>query len=481
MDADDLRALVAGFVDSARTARRAGMDGVEIHAAHPHLLGVWLTPGRNRRRDEYGGSLENRLRLVLEILRAVRDACPRPFVVGVRINGAWNSPGGQTLDEGVEIARLIRATDDADFLNVSGWPGIGSIGSPLGAMIPWARAVKDAVPDLPVMGIGRVVEPAQAAAIIAAGDADLVGMTRASIADPFLPAKARAGHVAGDPALRRRGPGLPDAQHGPAPAHVYAEPDRRARSRVDVRDDHAGRNAACRARRRRRPGRARGGRRRGDARSRRHDRRGERRPGRPDRLHHARRPPARVRARGRVAGGAAASARCARAPRRARDRRWHPAVRGGEPGSGGRARDRIDARPDRLVRSPARPRHHPGFGRAARVQLPPGPRGRRRRLRTRGGRRRSRLLPELRRGRVPRATDPPGVGRLQHRRVRRRHRAQRPALVRRRGARRRGRVPRLVRGRRDRSRGRPSDRHAQRDDAPAGGRRRASSSRSATR
>ena len=125
----------------------------------------------------------------------MRDACPRPFVVGVRINGAWNSPGGQTLDEGVEIASLIRATNDADFLNVSGWPGIGSIGSPLGAMIPWARAVKNAVPDLPVMGIGRVVEPAQAAAIIAAGDADLVGMTRASIADPFLPAKARAGHV----------------------------------------------------------------------------------------------------------------------------------------------------------------------------------------------------------------------------------------------------------------------------------------------
>ena len=68
MDADDLRALVAGFVASARTAQRAGLDGVEFDAAHPHLLGVWLTPGRNRRRDEFGGSLENRLRLVLEIL-----------------------------------------------------------------------------------------------------------------------------------------------------------------------------------------------------------------------------------------------------------------------------------------------------------------------------------------------------------------------------------------------------------------------------
>jgi 2,4-dienoyl-CoA reductase-like NADH-dependent reductase (Old Yellow Enzyme family) len=196
MDDADLAALVAGFVRSAGIARTAGMDGVEIHAAHPHLLGLWLTPGRNRRRDGHGGSLRNRARLVLEVLRAVRDACPRPFVVGVRTNGAWTVPGGQTLDEGVEIARLIRATGDADFLNVSGWPGIGSIGSPLGAMIPWARAVKQAVPDLPVMGIGRVVEPGQAAAIVAAGDADLVGMTRASIADPFLPAKARAGRAA---------------------------------------------------------------------------------------------------------------------------------------------------------------------------------------------------------------------------------------------------------------------------------------------
>jgi 2,4-dienoyl-CoA reductase-like NADH-dependent reductase (Old Yellow Enzyme family)/thioredoxin reductase len=195
MDEGDIAALVAGFVGSARNALAAGMDGVELHAAHPHLLGIWLTPGRNRRLDHHGGTLENRIRLVLEVLRAVRAACPRPFVVGVRINGAWTVPGGQTLDEGVEIARLIRATGDADFLNVSGWPGIGSIGSPLGAMIPWARAVKQAVPDLPVMGIGRVVDPAQAAAIVAAGDADLVGMTRASIADPFLPAKARAGRV----------------------------------------------------------------------------------------------------------------------------------------------------------------------------------------------------------------------------------------------------------------------------------------------
>jgi 2,4-dienoyl-CoA reductase-like NADH-dependent reductase (Old Yellow Enzyme family)/thioredoxin reductase len=196
MDAADIAALVDGYVTSARIAHAAGMDGVEIHAAHPHLLGIWLSPGRNHRRDGYGGSLANRARLVLEILGAVRRACPPPFAVGVRINAAWTAPAGQTLDEGVELARLLHATGDADFLDVSGWPGIGTIGSPLGFMIPWARAIRAAVPRLPVMAIGRVIDPAHAAAIVGAGHADMVGMTRASIADPFLPAKARAGSVA---------------------------------------------------------------------------------------------------------------------------------------------------------------------------------------------------------------------------------------------------------------------------------------------
>jgi 2,4-dienoyl-CoA reductase-like NADH-dependent reductase (Old Yellow Enzyme family) len=75
----------------------AGMDGVELHAAHPHLLGVWLVPAFNRRTDEYGGSLANRLRLVLEIVEAVRRACGSQFTIGARINGAWTMPGGQRV------------------------------------------------------------------------------------------------------------------------------------------------------------------------------------------------------------------------------------------------------------------------------------------------------------------------------------------------------------------------------------------------
>ncbi len=195
MDRDDIRGLVDAYGVAARNVQEAGVDGVEVHAAHPHLYGEWLTPAVNKRRDEYGGSLENRLRIVVESIAAVRRACGRDFVVGVRINGAWPIPGGQTVEEGVEIARLLEATGDVDFVNVSGWPGIGSIGSPLGFMMPWAAAVKAAVHGIPVFGVGRIVRPEQAEEAIAAGQVDMVAMTRAGIADPELPNKAREGRA----------------------------------------------------------------------------------------------------------------------------------------------------------------------------------------------------------------------------------------------------------------------------------------------
>ncbi|HEV7680393.1 MAG TPA: FAD-dependent oxidoreductase [Candidatus Dormibacteraeota bacterium] len=195
MDLDDIRDVVGAFAQAARNVQDAGVDGVEVHAAHPHLYGEWLTPAYNKRTDAYGGSLENRLRIVVETVAAVRKAVGRSFVVGVRMNGAWTMPGGQTVEEGVEIARRLEATGNLDFINVSGWPGIGSIGSQLGFMMPWAEEIKKAVRTLPVFGIGRIVDPQQAEDAIAAGQADMVGMTRAGIADPELPRKAREGRV----------------------------------------------------------------------------------------------------------------------------------------------------------------------------------------------------------------------------------------------------------------------------------------------
>lgn len=193
MEPEDIAELVEAFARAAVTCREAGVDGVEVHAAHPHMLGEWLTSALNRREDGYGGSLERRLRIVVEILGAVRRACGDDFVVGVRTNGAWEMPGGHTIAEGVEIATRLAATGQVDFVDVSGVPTIGSVGSPFGALVPWAAAVKAALPDLPVLTVGRLVRPQQAEEVLAAGQADMVGMTRASIADPELPVKARDG------------------------------------------------------------------------------------------------------------------------------------------------------------------------------------------------------------------------------------------------------------------------------------------------
>lgn len=195
MDLSDIEALIDGFALSARNMQRAGFDGVEIHCAHSHLLGEWLTSAYNQRSDQYGGSLENRLRIVIEILDAVRQRCGSGFTVGVRINGEWRMPGGQTLEDSIEIARRIEATGHCDFIDVSAWPGplsIATVGQPAGQLVPFADAIKKEV-ALPVMVIGRFVDPREAEPVIASGQADMVGMTRASIADPELPRKAQAG------------------------------------------------------------------------------------------------------------------------------------------------------------------------------------------------------------------------------------------------------------------------------------------------
>jgi 2,4-dienoyl-CoA reductase-like NADH-dependent reductase (Old Yellow Enzyme family)/thioredoxin reductase len=194
MDRDEIAALVAAFAEAATLCRDAGVDGVEIHAAHPHMIGEWLTETFNRRTDEYGGPLENRLRIVLEIIDAVRAAVGCDFVVGVRVNGAW-LPDVVPLEEGIDMARRLHATGAIDFLDVSGVPTIGSIGTEFGPIVPWAAAIKRELPQAVVMAAGRIVRAEHAAEIIESGAVDMVAMTRASIADPELPSKARAGRA----------------------------------------------------------------------------------------------------------------------------------------------------------------------------------------------------------------------------------------------------------------------------------------------
>ncbi len=198
MEKRDLREVVQAFALSAENVREGGLDGVEIHAAHSYLLGQFLSPISNKRTDEYGcGSLENRCRLALEVIDAVRAAVGADFPVGIRISADEFAPGGLAAQESVEIAKIFAATGKLDWINVSAgayWSLAPIIVAPMafppGFIVHLAAAVKQAV-DLPVFCVGRITDPLHAEKILRENQADMIGMTRALISDPELPIKAR--------------------------------------------------------------------------------------------------------------------------------------------------------------------------------------------------------------------------------------------------------------------------------------------------
>ena len=199
MEKDDIAEVVRGFAVTASNLQQAGFDGVEVHAAHDYLLDQFLTPLVNKRTDEYGGSLENRMRLLQEVIAAIRQKVGRQFVVGVRLDGIWPVPGGHTSEEMVEVARRLEQTGQVDFINVTAWPidlAIAPAGTPLGQLVSYAQSIRESLDRVAVFAIGRVIDPAQAEKIVSQGYADMVAMTRASIADPELPNKAREGRLA---------------------------------------------------------------------------------------------------------------------------------------------------------------------------------------------------------------------------------------------------------------------------------------------
>jgi thioredoxin reductase len=194
----EIREVVDGFATTARHVREAGFDGVELHGAHGYLITQFLSPWSNRRTDEYGGSFDNRMRFVLEIVARIREACGPAFVLGVKLNGHEFVEGGIDTGEARSIARQL-ALAGVDLIGVSQ----GNFSKSLEAHAPdmhfppapfrhIARAVREAVSGVPVYAMARFSTPADAEAALVSGDADLVGMSRALIADPNLPAKARA-------------------------------------------------------------------------------------------------------------------------------------------------------------------------------------------------------------------------------------------------------------------------------------------------
>jgi len=196
MDIDDIKQVVASYADTASRLREAGYDGVEISSTvgAGQLLVSFLNPLTNRRTEDYGGSLENRFRLHMEIINAVRKAVGHDFVVGLRLIGDMLMDGGTTLDDTKVLAAKVEGSGHVDYLAVcAGFQGhIPPMHFPLGAFVYIAAGVKEVV-NLPVVCHGRINDPVQAEAILANNQADLIGMARALICDPEWPNKAREG------------------------------------------------------------------------------------------------------------------------------------------------------------------------------------------------------------------------------------------------------------------------------------------------
>jgi 2,4-dienoyl-CoA reductase-like NADH-dependent reductase (Old Yellow Enzyme family) len=198
MSPDRIAEVIGAFAAVAARAEKAGLDAVEIHGAHGYLLTQFLSPFSNVRTDRYGGSEENRMRFVLEIVRAVRQAVSSRFPVLVRISADELIQGGYDLEFAKRLApRLVSAGADAIHvsLGVYSTPGnltIASMDTEAGFNLFRARAVKGLV-NVPVIAVGRVNDPRLAARAIREGDADLVAFGRQHLADPDFLAKAREG------------------------------------------------------------------------------------------------------------------------------------------------------------------------------------------------------------------------------------------------------------------------------------------------
>jgi 2,4-dienoyl-CoA reductase (NADPH2) len=195
----EIGALVDGFVTSARYCIEAGLDGVEIHGAQGHLIQQFMSAFSNRRSDDYGGPLRNRLRLTLEILGRVRAAIGRDVVVGYRMGVDEFTDGGITVEESEEAARILVAEGLIDYLSLSQsnfnsieahLPDRHSSPAPFRALHARIKAI---VGDLPVASGSRVQTPEEGEAILASGDTDMLALCRPLIADPEWPVKARAG------------------------------------------------------------------------------------------------------------------------------------------------------------------------------------------------------------------------------------------------------------------------------------------------
>lgn len=189
---DDLARLKQAFVDSARRAERLGIELIELHAAHGYLLHQFLSPLSNQRTDEYGGSLENRLRFPLEVFQAIREAVSENITVGVRLSATDWVDGGWDTAQSIVFSQQLEALG-CDYIHVSsgGLSPQQAIQVGPGYQLPFAHEIRQQI-NVPVIGVGLITEPQQAEDALQNGDADLIAIARAALYNPHWPWQAAA-------------------------------------------------------------------------------------------------------------------------------------------------------------------------------------------------------------------------------------------------------------------------------------------------
>ncbi|MCS6882679.1 MAG: mycofactocin system FadH/OYE family oxidoreductase 2 [Oscillochloridaceae bacterium] len=201
VELEDIQEIIAGYAQVAYHTRLGGFDGVELQCSHSSIVRQFLSRHNNLRTDGYGGGLEQRMRLLREIIAAIRARVGRDYVLGVRLCGDELIRDGIVLDEAVAAARILEADGLIDYINTS----IGtathtlymieaSMHIPPGYALFISSAIRKAV-RLPVIGVGRIKDPIQAERVLQEGHADLVGIVRAQIADPEFARKSRENRV----------------------------------------------------------------------------------------------------------------------------------------------------------------------------------------------------------------------------------------------------------------------------------------------
>ncbi|WP_295857633.1 NAD(P)-binding protein [uncultured Xylophilus sp.] len=202
LDAGEIRGLVDEFAQSSRRLQQCGFSGVELSAAHGHLFHQFFSPWANVREDDYGGSWENRVRFVAELVSAIRALCGPDFIVGLKLPGDDGVPGSIGPAEAATVADLLTRSQEASYVCFAQGAHAQTlemhVPDRFGPYVPYLdllRTLKPACNGVPLMALGRITDPAEAEGILARGEAELIGLGRALLADPAWLPKAVAGRT----------------------------------------------------------------------------------------------------------------------------------------------------------------------------------------------------------------------------------------------------------------------------------------------